>query len=111
MKKLFISFFVTVMLLISATSVFATEVTHTSAGQVFTSSWELYDSGTNWVMEYGFNEYFIDEDYTHAKHNSLGSTAIVQNGSGSHSGGASAGNWAVVDVVHNGSSITYKMVY
>lgn len=111
MKKLLISSITALILLSSSTSAFATEITRTSSGQSFNAAWELYASGTDWVMEYGYNTAWINEDYTHTKHNSTGHTAIVQNANGSHSNSDGAGNWAEIEVTHSGSSITYKLVY
>jgi hypothetical protein len=111
MKKLLICTCMALGLVASSTTVFATEVSRTSAGKSFTAPWELYASDVNWVMEYGFNTLFINEDYTHTKHNSTSHIAKVINANGTFTDSDSAGNWAEIEVTHSGQSITYKIVY
>jgi hypothetical protein len=111
MKKGLICACVVLGLVASSSSAFATEVQRNSSGQSFSSAWELLATGTDWVMEYGFNKYAIDEDYAHTKHATKSHTAILKNGNGQYSNSDSATNWAEVDVVHAGTAITYSIVY
>lgn len=63
-------------------------------------------------MEYGFNKFVIDEDFTWTIHDSNGHTAIVTRGaSNSSSDSASAGNWAKIEVSHNNVMVEYVMNY
>ncbi|MBQ9543156.1 MAG: hypothetical protein IJJ76_00510 [Ruminococcus sp.] len=89
----------------------ATTVRATSSGHSFDKAWEAYASGANYSMVYGFNTAWINEDYTWTRHNTTSHTAIVKNGKGQYSANASKKSWAKIEVTHNGSSITYKMVY
>lgn len=107
MKKMIISVLMVVFVLALTTSAFATTISHSSS--YFNSDWEYYDSGTNWVMIYGYNTSWINEDYTHTRHNTTTHTARVINGSGTFSKAKTAGSWAYVDVIHNGSPVTYEM--
>lgn len=111
MKKVLIGASVALGLLASSTSAFAAEYGYSSGGRSFTKSWEAYGSGSNWVMEYGFNTAAINEDYTHTKHSTTSHTAIVKNANGQYSDNDTKGNWAGIDVRHSGSSIVYKIVY
>lgn len=92
-------------LLATSSSAFA----YSSAGQTFTKSWELSDSGTNWTINYGFNDWAIDEDFTHTKHMTRSHVAKVVNGSGSHADSDKEGNWAGIEVTHKGSTVYYYM--
>ncbi|WP_146551439.1 hypothetical protein [Rummeliibacillus sp. SL167] len=77
----------------------------------FSSSWSAKDSGTNWLIKYGFNTAYIDEDYTWTTHTSKTSYAIVNNANGKYSDSASAANWAKVEVRHKGTSIKYTIQF
>ncbi|MGN7233640.1 mediterrocin family bacteriocin [Priestia megaterium] len=111
MKKVLIGATVALGLLASSTSAFAAEYGYSSGGRSFSKSWEAYGSGSNWVMEYGFNTAAINEDYTHTKHSTTSHTAIVKNANGQYSDNDTKGNWAGIEVTHSGSSIVYKIVY
>ena len=91
----------------------ALAVTHpySSKDHSFSSSWQAADSGTDWVIEYGFDKFLIDEDYAHTLHNSLHHTATVTNANGSYSDDAGAGNWAKVDITHSGATVSYSIQY
>lgn len=111
MKKLLVGTSLALGLLASSTSAFATEKPYYSSGRSFDKSWEAYGSGTNWVIEYGYNTAAINEDYTHTKHSTTSHTAIVKNANGQYSDNDTKGNWAGIEVRHSGSSIVYKIVY
>ncbi|MCY1689923.1 hypothetical protein OVA29_03105 [Exiguobacterium sp. SL14] len=80
---------------------------YSSSGQTFTKSWEKSATTTNSVINYGFNDFLIDEDYTHTKHMTRSHTAEVVNGNGTHADSNSKGNWAKIEVQHKGSTIHY----
>ncbi|WP_413405575.1 hypothetical protein [Paenibacillus amylolyticus] len=111
-KKLLATAGLTIAMLSVASSALASPVTTSknSSGQGFTKSWELVASGPSWIMEYGFNKFAIDEDYVHTKHSGVSHTALLSNGS-NYSNSANAGNWAEVDVSHQGTYVTYSIVY
>ncbi len=85
----------------------STAFAYSSSGQTFTKSWEKSSTGTNWVINYGFNDAFINEDYTHTKHMTRAHIAEVKNSNGSHADSDKAGNWAGIEVTHKGSTIYY----
>ncbi|WP_243291893.1 hypothetical protein [Bacillus sp. FJAT-47783] len=112
MKKLLICTALALGLLGSSiTPADATTYTKSSSGQSFSKSWELTASGTNWLMRYGFNTAWIDEDYTHTTHSVYDHTATVSNGNGAYSKNASDGAWAKIEVRHSGSYIQYSISY
>lgn len=112
MKKIFISTFIALCLLVSATSAFAITETYNSGGKTFQESWEVPQSGTNWLMKYGYNTDFWNEDYTHTYHTIYSHTAVVANGSGAYSDGDSAGNWAGIEVLHTSNvQIEYSLIW
>lgn len=94
----------------------ALAVTHTynSSGRSFTRDWELTTAGDGqtWLIKYGFNTAFINEDYTHTYHSTKHHVvATVSNDNGSFSDEDSRGRWAGIEVSHNGSSVTYSISY
>lgn len=94
-------------LLVPSTSALA----YSSTGKSFSNSWTNYGSGTNYVVEYGFNKSFINEDFTRTKHSTRSHTAIVKNGKGSFADGDSAGSWAGIEVTHSGNTVYYYIQY
>ncbi|MDW7617785.1 hypothetical protein SC499_24705 [Peribacillus simplex] len=107
MKKALVCASLALGLLASSTSAFA----YSSTGKSFTDSWTKYDSGTTWVIEYGFNDSAINEDFTHTKHDTKHHTAVVKNNNGSFADEDSAQSWAGIEVTHNGSTIYYYINY
>lgn len=107
MKKALVSASLALGLLASSTTAFA----YSSTGKSFSDSWTKYDSGTSWVIEYGFNESWVDEDFTHTKHDTKHHTAIVKNSNGSYADEDGAKNWAGIEVSHKGSTIYYYINY
>ncbi|MBT2685973.1 hypothetical protein [Bacillus sp. ISL-37] len=93
-----------------ATSADAASYTYKNS-KGFTSAWSAYNSGTNWIIKYGFNTDWINEDYTHTTHAKYKSYAIVNNANGKYSSSASAGNWAKTEVRHSGTSISYTIQF
>ncbi|MGG0239276.1 hypothetical protein [Bacillus rhizoplanae] len=77
----------------------------------FTSSWSATNSGTNWLIKYGYNTDWINEDYTHTTHSKYTNYAIVNNANGKYSTKASPGSWAKTEVTHAGTNITYTIEY
>lgn len=98
-------------LIVSASAASAKTVEVDSGGKSFADSWSLSKSGTDWVMNYGFNTDWIDEDYTHTKHNSFDHTATVANANGAYSDDDSSGYWAEIEVSHSGNSVQYSISY
>lgn len=117
MKKLIISLSVALLLLTSATPTLATTLYQTSIGHTFSESWSASCSGFDevpgvwWNMIYGYNTDWINEDFTHTNHTTKTHLAKVQNNNGMFSDEASANNWAEIEVVHSGTTITYYITY
>ncbi|MGG4142389.1 hypothetical protein ABEW34_04590 [Paenibacillus algorifonticola] len=109
MKKLLLSTMVAVSALSGfASNAFAFEKAYdnVTAGKTFSQSWQLGDQQVGvWEVKYGFNTSWINEDYTHAYHNSLSVTAIVRNDTNTFQNETSAQNWAKIEVVHNGAKV------
>ncbi|WP_102401094.1 hypothetical protein [Haloimpatiens massiliensis] len=112
MKKV-ISILTILIMLGLATTVYATSesIKVWSDGHTFDKAWEACKDGINCTFVYGYNTTWINEDYVHAKHNSLYHKAALVNGNGSHSASAKAGKWAKIEVRHKGSRILYGIVY
>lgn len=94
-----------------STPTLAATSTRTSTGQTFDKAWELTASGTNWIMKYGYNTAWINEDYTHTYHSNNHHVATVSNSRGSFSDEDNGGKWAEIEVRHSGSYITYSISY
>lgn len=78
-----------------------------SSGQTFTKSWQLGDNGTNWEINFGYNKFLIDEDFTKTLHMTRSHIAKVSNESGTHADSDAKGNWAGIEVKHKGSKVYY----
>lgn len=112
MKKTLLSSMLAIGLLLSASaSAFAETTTYNSNGQTFSKSWELPASGSGWLMKYGFNTAWINEDYTHTYHTTYHHTATVSNNNGAFSDEDSGGAWAGIEVTHRGSYIEYSITW
>lgn len=111
MKKALICSVLFLALLGTSTSASALTHTKTSSGQTFTNTWSLPASGTNWLMTYGFNKEWIDEDFTHTTHSVYDHTAIVSNANGAYPKKGNKGDWAKIEVRHSGSYVEYSIVY
>lgn len=112
MKKLFSTLMASCLIAVfCATPVFAQTHTFNSAGQSFNQSWELTGGDGNYLIKYGFNTAFIDEDYTHTYHSSKHHVATVTNSRGSYSDEDYGGSWAGIEVRHSGNYITYSISY
>lgn len=109
MKKLLIFALMVVFMLALTTSTFATTIERSST--YFNSDWETVVNGTDYVMVYGYNTSWINEDYCHTKHNKVRHTAMVVNGSDSYTDTQNAAVWAYVDVIHNGSPVFYYLTF
>ncbi|MGB7604171.1 MAG: hypothetical protein WBL93_01715 [Lutisporaceae bacterium] len=110
MKKIICTLLVIVMLS-SFMFVFADTVVRDSAGQSFTASWELYANDKTWVMRYGFDASLLTSDYCHTIHSTNNHIARLSNDNGIFSAYGSAGQWALVDVVHAGKLIYYSITF
>lgn len=93
----------------SASSVYATD--HTFSSSSFDSKWEKTASGDNWLMTYGFNTAFINEDYTWTMHNTKTHSAVVINGNGTFAANNSYKNWAKKEVTHKDPTVKYRLTY
>lgn len=111
MKKKILGILSAALVAIMATGFPAYAETYTSSGQSFSSAWELAKSGSNWRIEYGYNTFLINEDYTHTLHFSKYHTAIVSNANGSFSSYNNPGQWASIEVTHSGNYVTYSISY
>lgn len=119
MKKFKIASIATVALVLSLSlsaltaSAASIEASRNGASN-FEKAWkaELSTADKKGKMQYGFNKFAIDEDFTWTIHDSNGHTAIVTRGSSnSSSSSGSAGSWAKVEVTHNNVSVKYTMNY
>ncbi|SFE98167.1 hypothetical protein SAMN04487969_110164 [Paenibacillus algorifonticola] len=111
MKKAIFCSVLALGLVVSSSSAFAATVTKNSSGKTFTKSWELTASGGSWLMKYGFNTDFINEDYTHTYNSQFHHTATVSNSNGAFTDEDSAGSWAGIEVTHSGTYIEYSISY
>lgn len=119
-------FSVMALTLLTNISVFAKEIkaaekpqpyqTHVyaSQGQSFSKAWSKTAGGADWSINYGYNRFAINEDFTHTKNNVQSCIAEVKNGNGTYNRSATKGNWAKIEVVHKAPSsgyITYSIIY
>jgi hypothetical protein len=115
MKKLLVNTSLALGLLATAFAVPATAdaatVTKNSSGKGFSKAWEVSTSGSNWLMKYGFNTSWIDEDYTHTTSSKYAHTATVSNANGAFTDYDSAGYWAEIEVTHSGTYVEYSITY
>ncbi|GMR63808.1 MULTISPECIES: hypothetical protein [Bacillus] len=111
MKKGLLCSLLALGLLGAATSVSADTVTKNSSGKTFKNDWELSTSGNNWLMNYGYNTSWINEDYTHTTHSVYDHSATVSNSNGAYSDNAGNGSWAKIEVTHSGSFIQYSITF
>ena len=107
MKKRIIGILGTALVATMAFGVPVFAKSYSSDGYSFSSSWEAADSGSGWVIKYGFNTAMINEDYTHTRHDSLHHTASVSNANGTFADEDKAGQWAGIEVMHSGSTVNY----
>ena len=89
----------------------AASSTYSSTGRGFSQAWEATASGTSWLIKYGYNTAWINEDYTHTYHSSKSHVAIVSNANGSFTDYDIGGYWAGIEVTHSGSYVTYTISY
>ncbi|WP_062350423.1 hypothetical protein [Bacillus kwashiorkori] len=111
MKKVVICLITAFSLMYLPFTANAAVITKDSGGNTFKKAWELTASGSNWLMRYGYNTTWINEDYTHTTHTNRNHTAIVTNGRGSFSKSAKDGKWAKIEVRHSGTSVQYSISY
>lgn len=111
MKKKLLCSLLALGVLGTSTAAFADTISRNSRGQSFSNDWELSTSGTNYIMNYGYNTSWINEDYTHTMHGKYDHSATVSNSNGAYSDNAGSGSWAKIEVTHSGSFIQYSLTY
>ncbi|HEO4727663.1 hypothetical protein [Finegoldia magna] len=112
MKKLFSTLMASCLIAVfCATPAFARTRTFNSTGKSFDKSWELTSGDGNYLIKYGFNTAFINEDYTHTYHSNRHHVATVTNSNGSFSDEDNGGRWAGIEVRHSGNYVTYSISY
>lgn len=104
----------TAVIMVTSNAPTASADTVTNGDNNFEKAWEisiLVDDGQG-VLTYGYNTLFFNEDYSHAYHSDYNHYAFLKNENGAFSGSnKKAGKWSKIEVIHNGTSITYGIAY
>ncbi|MGL5576909.1 MAG: hypothetical protein ACRDCW_15325 [Sarcina sp.] len=109
MKKIILCIGIASIMVGTAVPAFADSIK--KSANSFTSPWEKVTSNSEGTatMKYGYNEFLIDEDYTHTYHTKASHKALVANNGGSHYKERGARTWAKIEVTHKVGLVRYEM--